>query len=206
MPYLRAMPTHLIATDSVDATAAVSRIGGQPLLAGTAWPRCSGCGEPLGFLAQVDLAALGDPTLTDAWAVLFSCDRFGGCAAVSQGKGTLALVVSKAGASPATEPPSSGTAPKPLRVFPEGPIALAARASSVEVPLGGGDEETGHRVVGSVGAVTEWMQDPVEASCPSCGAEMRVAFQLDEAWGMTTATYTFVCSPCRQAVLVVQPY
>jgi hypothetical protein len=201
------MPTLLLAAGDVDATAAVSRIGGRALLAEAEWPRCEGCGEPLGFIAQVDLAALGDPALADAWAALFSCDRIaGGCAAASRGEGTAALVVSKLGASPATEPPSSAGAQRPMRVFPEGPIALVTKASAAPVPLGTDDEESGHMVAGVVGEVAEWMQDPVEAACPSCGDEMTVAFQIDDVWGMTTAMYTLVCSPCRRAMLVTQPY
>lgn len=60
-------------------------------------------------------------------------------------------------------------------------------------------------VVGHAGADFEWAQDPVELDC-DCGEPMQPLFQIDEAWGMTTATYTLACTGCKNAKLVVQSY
>jgi hypothetical protein len=181
--------------ERVDADDLGARVGGRPLvLAGFEWPRCKACGGPMQFEFYIPLDEFHG--LAGRALLAFQCQNQPGlCDEWDPNSGGNCAVVVDAAGSVAVEPPRLTSAQdkqfKGDRTLIEPPRALVS--ASIE-----------ESAVGTVGGEPVWVQADETPTC-TCGAQMTLAMQLDEAahdglnFGGGGTAYTFVCSPCSIA-------
>lgn len=149
------------------AGAGRSRYGGSPdLPPGTPWPRSpaadDGSGEPLVFVAQVDLTALPPPP---AWAPA-SLVRFDGMLALFVEREDLDVWSGRVLALPDGVPLAPATAPDDLEEKPVGPGVPLRAASELTLPCPGGllpvsEPDPALRSLGfdSLGIASSWTEE-----------------------------------------------
>lgn len=163
-----------------------SRLGGLPCLSlSYTWPQCGGCGLPMAFLLQLDLATVPAPcTWADAEGLvqLFFCTR---CAPVGPAAPGIALRLM---------PPQAwtipGVAPAGAVIFPErhihgwiGPHDDLPVEGDPAAPLSGDDAQAARALNlpgDKQGGWPHWLQDSEYPISPRSGQRLdRLLLQLD---------------------------
>lgn len=185
-----------------------AQFGGVPVLGdGEAWPTCGGCGQPMQFLVQLDLAALpaGAPARGAGLLQLFYCSTDdGGCETWAPFSGThLARLLT--GPTRAATPPVKPFPRKRIVGWEElvdhpspeehGQLGLSYRydfgarrvhLSCPELGIDGleADMDAAELVASAqpgdkLGGWPAWVQGVEYPRCPECGARMELVLQLD---------------------------
>ncbi|MCB5168800.1 DUF1963 domain-containing protein [Streptomyces bambusae] len=203
--------TLLIHGGAGEADAAVSRVGGVPLVpAGTDWPVCASCLGALQFIAQIVLD--GDRGVVSA----FMCANDPGmCEEWDAGAGgNRAFLFPAAGLVPMH--PADPAEPEDVRLLGAVRIAEPVRVDPAghEDAAAAWSARTGRpqsEVLGQLGGEPDWLQFDETPGCAGCGTPMAFVAQLDEGPDPLTApnfgsgtAYLHACEPCGRAAFLWQ--
>lgn len=178
-----------------DGPVTASKFGGAAFLrAGEPWPVCGGCGKPMSFFAQLDLAALPaglDYPHREGMVQLFYCTGSDPVCEVDHeawqpfGKSSLArwLSASELASKPAPAQDPTGEPAAVLVSWEQGLPELPGYEEDVPPPPESmeelDDETLRPRPGDKIGGWPAWVQGPEYPKCPQCKTRMVYLLQLE---------------------------